>query len=85
MPLLCRVTGALIHCSFTSSISAEAGCRQFHLICILLQVSQRHAAVLVPLFIDEAGVVQVLLTQRAASLSTHAGACCGPHDYALPL
>ena len=38
------------------------------------QVAQRHAAVLVPLFEDGAGVVQVVLTQRAHSLSSHGGA-----------
>ena len=38
------------------------------------QVAQRHAAVLVPLFEDAAGTVQVVLTQRAHTLSSHGGA-----------
>lgn len=42
-----------------------------------LQVAQRHAAVLVPLFEDASGTVQVLLTQRAASLRSHAGTLPG--------
>lgn len=40
---------------------------------LVLQVAPKAAAVLVPLFEDENGVVRVLLTQRSANLSTHQG------------
>lgn len=41
-------------------------------------VAPKAAAVLVPLFEDENGVVRVLLTQRSANLSTHQGEVCLP-------
>ncbi|KAK9828939.1 hypothetical protein WJX72_002932 [[Myrmecia] bisecta] len=41
-----------------------------------LPVSQKHAAVLVPLFQDADGVVRVILTLRSAKLNTHKGEVC---------
>lgn len=38
-----------------------------------MQVSTRHAAVLVPLYEDESGTVRVILTKRSDKLNKHAG------------
>ncbi len=38
-----------------------------------MQVSAKHAAVLVPLFEDRDGVVRVLLTQRSSAMKSHPG------------
>lgn len=40
---------------------------------LVIQVAPKAAAVLVPLFEDESGIVRVLLTQRSPNLSTHRG------------
>lgn len=41
-------------------------------------VSNKHAAVLIPVFEDHEGVVRVLLTQRSSNLNSHRGEVCLP-------
>lgn len=42
------------------------------------QVSNKLAAVLVPLFEDESGVVKVILTKRTSKMNSHSGEVCLP-------
>ena len=43
--------------------------------CVYLQLSNKYAAVLVPIHEGDDGVLRVLLTQRSTNLSSHPGMC----------